>query len=51
MYETTKSTGQDANYIGLLVWKLTLGSKEHGDKTRIFSWQWEYFQYVWDSET
>ena len=32
------------NYIGLHVWALALGGIQHGDKTGIFAWQWEYFE-------
>ena len=40
----------EVNYIGLHVWTLALGGIYLGDKLDIFAWQWQYFEYVWDSE-
>ena len=37
------------NYIGLNIWTLALGGIYYGDKFGIFAWQWQYFEYVWDS--
>ena len=38
------------NCIGLHVWTRALRRIYHGDKFDIFAWQWQYFEYVWDSE-
>ena len=48
---THKLEDQDVvSYIGLHLWTLALGGIYLGDKFDIFAWQWQYFEYVWDSE-